>query len=376
MKPYIFSILFLLSVTISSAQTEEVILKKSFKVDENTVLNLDLDNVAIVFEESFDDKIHFDYNMTFIRYPKEKKQKILKGVNVKTSKKGNIVTLDVKNSMYVGMSKSPLLSMDSLKVAITSYWKYDKKNRGVYITKDSLMNEIKYSLGSELDSYIFNNKKKYANDDFIKKQKDIHKSFVIRLPNYMRIEIKALHANLTFNYDLKETMMANTFKGKLKFKKILSANNKFELISGFFQAEEIAGGNYKLKNVYPAKIGFISNAKIDLETCRLKIGEIGKNVSITDFDSKIYLYNFHKNFTKFNLKGDYTALNLYKVKETNFSMDVFGLNTTLNMNGTKTSFGASKEKQLTKILQKKRKENSPFLGNIEVILKNGILNIK
>ena len=57
-------------------------------------------------------------------------------------------------------------------------------------------------------------------------------------------------------------------------------------------------------------------------------------------------------------------------------MDVSGLNTILNMEGTKTSFGASTEKELTKILQKKRKENEPFLGNIEVVLRNGILNIK
>ena len=57
-------------------------------------------------------------------------------------------------------------------------------------------------------------------------------------------------------------------------------------------------------------------------------------------------------------------------------MDVSGFNTTLNMAGVKTSFGASKEKELTKILQKKRKEYSLFLGNIDVILKNGILNIK
>ncbi|MGY8909276.1 MAG: hypothetical protein ACKVIG_05345 [Flavobacteriales bacterium] len=62
--------------------------------------------------------------------------------------------------------------------------------------------------------------------------------------------------------------------------------------------------------------------------------------------------------------------------ENNFSMDIFGHNTVLNMNNTKSSFGVNKEKELIKILQKKRKENEPFSGNIEVVLRNGILNIK
>ena len=376
MKPYIYSILFLFSVTISFSQTKEIILKKSFKVDENTILNLDLDNVAIVFEESFDDKIHFDYSMTFIRYPKNRKENLLKGVHVKSEKKGNIVNLDVKNSMYVGMSKSPLLSMDSLKVAITNFMKYHKKKSGLYKTKDSLINEIKYSLGGELDSYLFNNKGKYANDAFIKKQKDIDKSFIIKVPKYITIKIKALHSSLNFNYDVKKTITANTFRGKLKFKKLLSKDNKFQLINGFFQVEEIQGGNYLLKGVHPAKIGSISKSKIDLETSTLKIGEIGKNVTINDFSSKLYLYNFNKNFTKFNLTGDYSELNFYKVVENNFSMDIFGHNTVLNMNNTKSSFGVNKEKELIKILQKKRKENEPFFGNIEVVLRNGILNIK
>ena len=99
MKPYIYSILFLLGAHFTAGQTTEVLLKESFPANENTILNLDLDNVAIVFEESFDDKIHLDYKMTFTRYPKKKKEKLLKGVNVKASKKGDSVYLNVKNSI-------------------------------------------------------------------------------------------------------------------------------------------------------------------------------------------------------------------------------------------------------------------------------------
>ena len=55
-------------------------------------------------------------------------------------------------------------------------------------------------------------------------------------------------------------------------------------------------------------------------------------------------------------------------------MNVYGHNTTLNMNNKKTTFGVSKEKKTTKILDKKAKNNNSS-GNIELELKNGILNI-
>ena len=128
--------------------------------------------------------------------------------------------------------------------------------------------------------------------------------------------------------------------------------------------------------MYKVVIGEISNMSIATETSKIQIGEIGKSVDFNDFNSKLYLYNFSKNFTKFNLTGDYSELNFYNIVENNFSMDISGHNTVLNMNENKASFGVNKEEKLIKILQKKRKENVPFLGNIEVVLRNGILNIK
>ena len=143
MKPYIFSILFLLSVTISFAQKEELILKKSFKVDENTTLNLDLDNVAIVFEESFDDKIHFDYSMTFGKYSKRKRQIIKKQSKIKTSQKNNLLTLKVKNSQFLGINLlyyldfTPDYKKDSVFITMKNFIKKETARRGTYKTKDS-----------------------------------------------------------------------------------------------------------------------------------------------------------------------------------------------------------------------------------------------
>ena len=147
-------------------------------------------------------------------------------------------------------------------------------------------------------------------------------------------------------------------------------------MNGFFQAEEIKGGLYSLKDVYPAKIGLISNAILETETSSIQIGEIGENVAITDFNSKFYFYNFSNNFKQFKFKGEYSALSHYKVKEANYSMNVFGFNTLLKMNTVNATFGMSKDKKLEKILEKKAPKDKVSPGNIEVEVRNGILNIK
>ena len=102
MKPFIYSILLLFSLNSTFSQTEEVILKKSFSANKNTILNLDLNNVAIIFEESFDDKIHFDYVMIFGKYSKRKREIILKQTKVKTLKRDDLITLKVNNSEFSG----------------------------------------------------------------------------------------------------------------------------------------------------------------------------------------------------------------------------------------------------------------------------------
>ncbi|TXD53483.1 MULTISPECIES: hypothetical protein [unclassified Polaribacter] len=376
MKPFIYSILLFFIGTISFSQTKEVILKKHFKVDKNTVLNLDLDNVAIVFEESLDDKIHFDYGITFIRYPKRKREDLLDDINVKTSQKGNTITLDVKNSMYVGINSNYLYSMDSLKSAIMYYGKTYRKRAYDYKTKEILLNEIVRSVGNDLEDFLFKNKSKYENQAFINTKKKDLKSFIIRVPKYTCIKIKALHSNLTFKYDIEKSIVVNAFQGDLKFKKLVSKDIKFVLMNGFFQAEEIKAGAYSLKDVHPTKIGSISNAKLETETSSIEIGEIGENVQFNDFNSKLYFYDFGKNFTKFDLKGDYSKLTLYKVKNSHYNLNVYGFNTTLNMNEVKTTFGISKEKEMTKILEKKVKLNEVSSGKVEIELTNAILTIK
>lgn len=376
MKPFIFSILFLISSSFAFSQTEEVIIKKSFKANENTTLNLDLDNVSIIFEESFDDKIHVDYSIFFGKYSKRKRDIIKKQSTFKVDEANDLINLTVKNSMFLGEIYKVDVRYEDLLISMKDYINEQSEKEYNYKSKDAVLKEIGFSEGDDIKNFIKKNADKYRTKTDFEKKKVIVQKFTIKLPKNVAVRLKALYSNITFKYDITKPINVNSYKGYYRFKKLISDKNNFIISSGILESEEIKGGNYNLKDVDKFLIGSISDANIISETSTLEIGEIAKNVIFTDFNSKLYLYNFNKNFTKFNLKGDYSELNLYKVKDTNFSMDVFGFNTTLNMNDTKTTFGSLKDEKMTKILEKKRKENIPFLGNIEIELKNGIINLK
>tara|TARA_R110002126_G_scaffold30602_1_gene99745 strand:+ start:2346 stop:3506 length:1161 start_codon:yes stop_codon:yes gene_type:complete len=386
MKPFIFSILFFVVTSISLSQTKKIMLKKSFKVDENTVLNLDLDNANVHLIESKDDKIHFNYELTFYNYSRRKIDDLLDDTSINTSKNQNQIFLKVKNSIYLGIDikyrpnldyknfKNPI--NDAYKDYIKNYFKILKAREKKFITKDSLLEEIDFSIGSDFNNNIKRNIDNYPLRKPVKTDKKIEKKFVIEIPKYVQLRINAIESDIKCDFDILTEFRMDSFKGVFKFRRINGNNNKITSSNGILETYGIRNTKIDLRDMSKVNIGSISSSKVKLESSRVQIGEIGENVEINDFSSKLYLYNFNEKFTKFNFAGDYSELNLYKVKDTNFSMDVSGFNTNLNMQGVKTSFGVSTERELTKILQKNRKENSPFLGNVEVILKNGILNIK
>ncbi|MFY9243819.1 MAG: hypothetical protein WAO74_12415 [Polaribacter sp.] len=381
MKPYIYSILFFIGISFSYAQTEEILLKETFQATKNSVLNLDLDNVNVVFEESFDDKIHFDYAMIFGNYSKKKRELIINQSKINTSQKGDLINLKVINSEFLGINYQYLPNFnkdyksDSLLISLKDFIKKEIKKEHTYKTKDSILKEIILSEGSIVADFFKTNLMKHKNNEKLKNKKVIVKLFSIKVPKYVKIRIKSLQTDINFTFDITEPLVINNFKGFLKFKNILSYDNKISSNNGIFQAHSFRKGTINFRDMHKVLIGAISNTAFETETSNIQIGEIGENVKFNDFSSKLHLYNFNENFTKFNLKGDYTELNFYKVKDTNFSMDVFGHNTTLNMINVKTTFGVSDDKEMTKILEKRKKDDKPFLGNIEVALKNGVLNI-
>ncbi|MDT7831320.1 hypothetical protein RQM59_02955 [Flavobacteriaceae bacterium S356] len=379
MKQFIYSILFVFSIHGAFSQTQELVLKDNFETDENTMLNIDIDNVTIEFQESPNSKIYLDYRIVFKKDAEDVIYKVFKDIDAKVSKDKNMVKLEVKNSAFLrelySLDINPtMIDLDRFKKLMKDYMKMRKENQFIYKSKEALLSEIEFSLGSDLNDYFKRLKKKYPNKNFGKSGRKFKQKFIIKVPKNLKIKIKALHSIITFHYDIDRPIEVSSFLTYLKFKKINNAENKFNLTNGLFQSKEIIGGIYNLKDLRKTAIGSISNAKIGAETSKIQIGEIGENVEFNDFNSNIYFYNFSNQFNQFKYTGDYSKLFFYNVKASNYSMNVYGHNTTLNMNNKKTTFGVSKEKKRTKILDKKAKNNNSS-GNIELEVKNGILNI-
>ncbi|WP_405610156.1 hypothetical protein [Polaribacter sp. Asnod1-A03] len=376
MKPYIYNIIFLLSIHFSFAQTKELVLRESYEIDENTILEIDIDNASIVFEESNDHKVHLDYSILFNKDSEEIQYKVFKGINAKSSKRNNKIKLDVKNSMYLGELYSIDVDIEIYKEHIRDFFKQIKKNKFFYKSKDSIVKEIDFSLGGDSNDYFKKLKLENPSKNYGKSPRKFKQDFIIKVPKNVKIKIKALHSRIDFTYDVNTHLDVSSFKTYYKFKSINNKKNTFKLMSGIFQAREIIGGNYDIKDIYKVRIGSITDAIFKTETSTIQIGEIGENVSFKDFTSKVHLFNFIESFSDFNFEGKYSELSLYNVKESNYTMSVFGFNTVLNMDDNKISFGDSKEEKLTKILAKKPKDTIIPNGNIAIELKNGILNIK
>ena len=374
MKQFIYNLLFLLSLNATFSQSKELILRESYEVDENTTLEIDIDNVSIVFEESKDNKVHLDYTIQFSKDSEDIMYRVYEGINAKAFKKNNSIKIDVKNSMLLGELYSLDVNIETYKEHIRGIFKRRKENKYFYKSKDSIFEEIKFSIGSDTNDYFKKLKLENPNKDYGRLGRRFKQHFIIKVPRNLKIKIKALHSTFNFTFDVESNLDVSAFKTYFKFKNLRNKKHKFKLTKGIFQAEKILGGNYNFKDILKVRIGSIEKVILKSENSKIQVGQVKENVAITDYDSKIDLFNFSNRFKGFNFKGEYSKLGLYKVKNQTYAMNVLGYNTVLNLDDNKTTFGDSKEKKLTKILEKKPKKNS--LNKINIELKNGILNIK
>lgn len=375
MRPFIYSILFFLSITLTQAQREELVLKERFKVDESTILNLDVDNVTILFKESSDDTIKIEYSILFKKNSEEVVYRVFKDINAKVTKHKNVINLEVKNSMYLGELHNLDIDLSSFKELLLGYVKSVKEKKLAYRSKDSILKEIQVSLGTDTQDYIERLKKKNPTKKYGKGSKKFEQKFIIYVPKNLKIKLKSLRSRITFNCNIHKPIKVNAYNTYFKLKKVLNKKSEFDLDMGIFQAENIVGGKFNFKDVDKVVIGTISNAKITTEISKVQIGEIGKGVKFIDFNSKLYFYDFDKNFNLFELSGDYSKLHFFDKKNT-VTLSAFGNTTTVNFDGQKISFEPRKENKKYKMLEKKIKNKDNYFGHIDLNITHGIIEIK
>lgn len=335
MKNQVLILLMLITSTTLIAQRHRVI-QKEFGVDKNTSIVLNLDNIAVAFEESTDGKIHFDYVMEFDGYSKKKRQVLIDNIKVEVTGSYDVVSLKAKSKSKIGVATMEFNTPHGISINDSNF------KLGFKSKKDSITRKSKDSLLKEINLHTklrFKNPMKYINDRFKMVDKNgklknvtkgsfklLRSEFVIKVPPYVKLTINAKSSNLYFRNDIQNEVSITSKDGSIKAKSITNAYNKIEVEGASFEATKILGGDYIFKNVFAAKIGEVLQAKINSEFSKIEIGEIGKQTKITDFNSEYWFYNWHINFERFNLYSEYSKIHLFYPK-TNHSMKTVGNNT-------------------------------------------------
>lgn len=335
------------------AQVKEVF-KESYSAENLKNLILDLEGSYVVIEKSEDDKIHFDYTIEFENYSKKEIEKILKTVEP---------TVQIIKDKLEFKSKGSNISSD-ISYSIESL--YGITFEGDYInfkepttvryrnSKQYFLDINSSSRGKSLKEYLKNlrevDEKGKKRKISTKNVKILRTKFTIKMPSQLNLRLIAVNSNMTFKLDLESRLNVNARNTSLKFKNIYNPLNNFDVVNGSFRSNILNGGFYKFNHVEDVQVAEIKNLKMDNEFTTTKIGEIGRNVQIFDFNSKFWLHNFSNDFGSFLMNTEYSEINLFYPENMNFYIETFGHDTAHYTGNIITEVQPSRKNQPSKMM--------------------------
>ncbi|MEZ4796042.1 MAG: hypothetical protein R2785_02625 [Flavobacteriaceae bacterium] len=373
MKPFKFNVAVLMLITsIASFAQTKLVYSKSFETDLNTTAIFNLENTAVAIEESEDNMMHFDYKIEFSNYTKKEIQSFLDNIKVEAVIYQNHITLTANSASKVVSESfevdSPFgLTLDS------DFFKTDSLNHKISKkSKDSIISLINdESFKAILKSFKLLDKDKNKKPLDLSKVKMYKSLFVIKLPKSLKLTISGKESQITFREDYKNELSLSLVKGFFKAKKLANAYNKIKIENANFKSEEINGGKYNFINVTNGLIGSVSQVDINSELSKIQIGEVQKNVTITDFNSEYWLYNWSVNFNRFDLFSQYSKIH-YFYPETDYGLKVIGNNTVNYFGNTKVVMQPSKKGEKFNLMERKLKTDSPS-GTINIDIVHGVI---
>jgi hypothetical protein len=365
--------LVLITSTLTFAQSE-LIYSKIFDTNSSTTAIFNLENTTVAIEVSKDNKIHFDYKIEFSNYSKKEVKSFLDNIKVEAVMFENNIVFKANSATKVATTAYSLDSPFGLTLD-SDFFKTDSiKQRNMRKSKDSIIKLI----NNEMFNNDFIKNLKLLDNDKKEKPLDLsnvkmYKSqFVIKLPKDIKLEINAKESQITLRDDLTNELSLNLNKGFFKAKKLINDSNNIKIQKATFKAEGIVGGNYDFINVSKGLIGSIDNISINSELSKLEIGEIESDITITDFNSEYWLYNWSANFKRFDLYSQYSTIH-YFYPESDYSLKVVGNNTVNYLGKTKITMQPSKNGEKFKMMERKRRKDGVFAGSINFDIVNGVI---
>lgn len=376
MRPLLFNIAVLCMLFVSglTAQTKTVY-KKSFPTTETTKLNLDLTNIAVSIETSSKDEIEIDLNLEFNKYSEEDIQKILDGIKVNTRTNDEFIDFRIFSKTKISHESYALTSKEGFVLDYDDFGK-GKEKKNPHKTKEALLKEINNAKGGK---GLFD-KMKILGEDGKKRKIDknnvkVMKShFVIKVPKEIYFRLQGMDSQIFVKGDLTQQVDINVMKGLFKAKNIENKASVFMASNANVSVEKVATKKLFLKDVSKGLFGSIEHTKCKFTGSKVELGFIGKGVSVEDYNSKIFFYNFDKNFEALPFTGEYTELFVFDF-EKKVKMKAKGSITLMFDEGKVISTSSSsKGTKPGKTSMEKEAKDKPY-GRIEVNLENGVLHV-
>lgn len=243
-------------------------------------------------------------------------------------------------------------------------------------SRDSIITEIKDYHKTSLKNFfkMFKTRDDSGNKKNIRRGdvKIMRSQFTIKIPPFVKLRINAKDSQITFNDDITNELHLVLKNGSFKAKMLANPFNNLKVKNAAFLVENISGGNYTLNNITNGLIGSLENVKIFSEFSKIKIGEIAKKTTITDFNSEYWFYNFSSDFKRFDVFSEYSKIYMFN-PESDYSFKAYGNNTIFHQGETKISMQPTKNGEKYNMLKHIPKGDANFSGHINFDIIHGVI---
>ncbi|WP_047547928.1 hypothetical protein [Psychroserpens sp. Hel_I_66] len=381
MKPLTFKISALMLITsITVFAQKKTVYSENFSADKNTTVIFNLENTTVGIETSTDDKIHFNYSLEFDGYSKKEIEKKLESIKVLATKYDNHITL-MANS--VTQISNVTYAYDAPNALVIDYDNSRNANDTIVRkSKDSIVREIRNNnFGKLMAPFAYFNDKFKTKDDngnlkSIRKAnvKILRSQFVIKIPPYIKLKINGKDSQITMLDDSMNELSVVLKRGFFYAKQLFNNYNEFKIENANFRAEAVIGGNYNFNNISKGLIGSLQDVKLISEFSKLELGQINQNVSITDFNSTYFFYNWDSDFKRFDLFSEYSKIHLFYPKDNDYSLKVVGNNTkSFYGNKYEVNMQPTSKGEKYNMMERKAKGEGHFSGAINFDIIHGII---
>lgn len=374
-----FKILITLSFLVSCHLYPQKLKLHHKELDVNNLVEtkvyLDLDNVAFIVDKSLDDKLHIDCELEFINHSKAEVEEVMKGLTISSEFNDNVVS--IKAASIKSIASVSYSIDDDIVIKGVSSMEVPQKKKQAHKSKDSITKEINEE---SIRTWEFLNEAFRFEDQNGKEKKlsienvRILKSrFILRIPSNIKLFIKGTETKIKLKGRMSNEMDMNVKGGSIKAEVLENRYNKVKMDDVDFKVGAIKGGEYIISNVSDVLIGSIENSKITSELSKMQIGEIQSNVSIEDYNSTLWLYNFSNDFKRFDLTSEYSKVHFF-YPETNYGLKVFGHNTVNYVGGLTVSMNPTKKEEKGLMMSKGVKEDEAISGQIQFDMTHSIIH--